>query len=51
MSELKKLTSAVDADLTDLYNEVKLLKEEIKRLKDEQEKLRNEAKSVMSELG
>ena len=42
MTEFKKLTSAIDADLTNLYNEVKLLKEEIKRLKDEQKKLHNE---------
>lgn len=42
MITLKELTSAIDANLTDLYNEVKLLKEEIKRLKDEQKKLHNE---------
>lgn len=42
MITLKELTSAIDADLTDLYNEVKLLKEEIKLLKDEQKKLHNE---------
>jgi hypothetical protein len=42
MTEFKKLTSAIDADLTNLYNEIKLLKEEIKNLKDNQKKLQNE---------
>lgn len=42
MIESKKIVSVIDADLTNLYNEIKLLKEEIKRLKDDQKKLQNE---------